>query len=313
MTGQGTSTIVSPFTVRTAFLEEEHVPELQKQLLEVSKLKEEVPELRPSSESTTTNTLRGAGKQRMLNLLGQHALFPKICTLASTDFAMAHCDWHVSRAHRRAARWVMYSQYDILNAFTVEISLFGIHQRPTSAESSSEESSTRSHSIQLFTPRRAEWIGVTLGRALVPFLHSDGGNHRSASTSPASLPFLTFEKLQPPKLANRVLKSFEQSLTDVITRETSNSINFGGGRKAAEDASDSDSGDDAVKDGKKNSSGGGKGSSDKSVANSESKDVTAGGGRGKKRVSGASTSGKSEKERKSGTKTGIVKKKAGAR
>lgn len=38
----------------------------------------------------------------------EHAVFPKMCCLASKDFLLEHCNWHVSKAHKKAARWVMY-------------------------------------------------------------------------------------------------------------------------------------------------------------------------------------------------------------
>merc|ERR1712032_1318180 len=99
--------------------------------------------------------------------------------------------------------YIMYSQLDITNAFTVEISLFGIHQKQLNKDGAGME-----RTIQLFTPRRSEWIGVTLGRALVPFLQSgETTGSRAlgeASSSPASLPFLTFDRLSGEGLANKI-------------------------------------------------------------------------------------------------------------
>lgn len=131
---------------------------------------------------------------RMLSFCASHACFPKIASLASTDFKLTHGTWQVSRAHRKAARWVFYKQLNITNAYTVEISLFGLENKHSG--------------IQLFTPRRAEWIGVALGRSLVPFLNRTEKHDAPAPT----LPFLTFNKLQVDRISKIFIVIFNIEL-----------------------------------------------------------------------------------------------------
>jgi len=81
----------------------------------------------------------------------QHSLFPWLCCLGSSDFSIANSSWHVGKACKKTARWVMYRHIGITNSYTLESSLFGIDGGGT------------------FTPRRAEWLGVALGRAMISF------------------------------------------------------------------------------------------------------------------------------------------------
>ncbi|CAD7971594.1 unnamed protein product [Amoebophrya sp. A25] len=197
-----------------------------------------------SSASATSSAITGAGNNKsslpakLLRLCAQHAVFPKLTSLASSDFAMTHCNWQVSRAHKRAARYVMYKQLDIFHSFTVEISLFGI-----CSHGSRKPEGQRS--IQLFTPRRAEWIGVALGRSLVPQLSGNSGMEMEIATTPSSLPFLTFDKLQGENLVEKVIRSFERSIQDSFHRD--NGISLVGHKNSIDGHSDSENSDDDKK------------------------------------------------------------------
>lgn len=96
-----------------------------------------------------------------------NCLFPKLCSLVSTDICWAKCCWWCPKSHFGTARYVVHSEFDVRDSFTLECSLF--------CPALDGESETEKDEIRVlpetatFTPSRVQWIGVTIGCVFFKF------------------------------------------------------------------------------------------------------------------------------------------------
>lgn len=90
-----------------------------------------------------------------------NAVFPKLCSLISTDIDFEQCHWRCPKSHRKTARYVVYKQFGVKYAYTVECSLYG----PVPHESGAP--------LGHFTPSRVEFVGCAVGCGLAIFFNAE--------------------------------------------------------------------------------------------------------------------------------------------
>eukprot|EP00435_Cladocopium_sp_Y103_P060988 s551_g22.t1 len=95
-----------------------------------------------------------------------NAVFPKVCSSISTDIDFEQCHWRCPKSHRKTARYVVYKQFGVKYAYTVECSLYG----PVPHESGAPLKDT-GH----FTPSRVEFVGCAVGCGLAIFFNAEEG------------------------------------------------------------------------------------------------------------------------------------------
>lgn len=101
-----------------------------------------------------------------------NAIFPKLCSMISSDLSFEQCHWRCSRSHRKTARYVVHKQFGVKYAYTIECSLFapvpqfdltGFVPENTGIDRPSPFENAH------FTPPRVEWVGCTVCRTLAVF------------------------------------------------------------------------------------------------------------------------------------------------
>eukprot|EP00931_Biecheleriopsis_adriatica_P003971 TRINITY_DN105711_c0_g1_i1.p1 TRINITY_DN105711_c0_g1~~TRINITY_DN105711_c0_g1_i1.p1 ORF type:complete len:1090 (-),score=156.22 TRINITY_DN105711_c0_g1_i1:40-3309(-) len=97
-----------------------------------------------------------------------NAVFPKLCSLISTDLSFEQCHWRCPRSHRKTARYVVFKQFGVKYAYTMECSLYAPVPHPAASDGTCL-SSRNGH----FTPARVEFVGCTAGVAAAIFLCVD--------------------------------------------------------------------------------------------------------------------------------------------
>ncbi|CAE7640557.1 AGBL1, partial [Symbiodinium pilosum] len=90
-----------------------------------------------------------------------NAVFPKMCSLINSDLCFEQCHWRCTRSHRKTARYVVYKQFGVKYAYTMECSLF--------AAVDTGAGFAESH----FTPSRVEFVGCAVGCGLALFFNVD--------------------------------------------------------------------------------------------------------------------------------------------
>eukprot|EP00434_Breviolum_minutum_P035293 symbB.v1.2.031233.t1/scaffold3530.1/size57246/2 len=86
-----------------------------------------------------------------------NAVFPKLCSLISTDIDFEQCHWRCPKSHRKTARYVVYKQFGVKYAYTIECSLYA----PVPLESGAPAGH--------FSPSRVEFVGCAVGCGLALF------------------------------------------------------------------------------------------------------------------------------------------------
>lgn len=111
-----------------------------------------------------------------------NAIFPKLCSLISSDLSFEQCHWRCSRSHRKTARYVVYKQFGVKYAYTIECSLFAPVPQFDLTGFVPEFDRPSPFENAHFTPLRVEWVGCTVGRTLAVFFNLESDSTSSACT-----------------------------------------------------------------------------------------------------------------------------------
>eukprot|EP00930_Biecheleria_cincta_P040724 TRINITY_DN27896_c0_g1_i1.p1 TRINITY_DN27896_c0_g1~~TRINITY_DN27896_c0_g1_i1.p1 ORF type:complete len:791 (-),score=97.67 TRINITY_DN27896_c0_g1_i1:872-3244(-) len=111
-----------------------------------------------------------------------NAIFPKLCSLISSDLSFEQCHWRCSRSHRKTARYVVHKQFGVKYAYTIECSLFAPVPQFDLTGFVPEMIAASPFENAHFTPPRVEWVGCTVGRTLAVFLNLESDDTSSACT-----------------------------------------------------------------------------------------------------------------------------------
>merc|ERR1712232_251841 len=92
------------------------------------------------------------------------ALFPKLCSMASSDYSFQHCHWRRQKGHQNAARCVVQDELHVEQSFTMECSMSAPDEKPERTWMATDMA------ISCFVPLRVELLGAVLGHAASLFL-----------------------------------------------------------------------------------------------------------------------------------------------